>query len=54
MDEYYLSKMAVLVDSIAECLGCSVVEVLASLRSFDKLNQEEETEIRKKLDEWES
>lgn len=52
MKRHEISKMAVLIDMIAQCLGCGAHEITALLQGH-VINEYDRSEIDKVLDEME-
>ena len=52
MKKYEANRMAVLIDVMAECMGCDTPQILAGLRGF-VISEREANEIKIVLDEME-
>lgn len=50
MKKYEANRMAVLIDVMAECMGCDTPQILAGLRGF-VISEQEASEIKVVLDE---
>lgn len=53
MKKYEVNTMAVLVDLMAEALGCGIGEILAGMQGHI-IDEEEAGEINRVIEEWKS
>jgi hypothetical protein len=52
MKKYEVNRMAVLIDVMAECMGCDTPQILAGLQ-ISVISEQEASEIKVVLDEME-
>ena len=52
MKNYEIKRMAVLIDPMAECIGCGTNEIIAHLKG-NCLNEDDANDIQKEITEME-